>query len=172
MFQAAGASQNVPSEILESTFPLFVEKVELIQDSGGAGKHRGGLGSLLQIRLLAPATFYCFIEKGTTPHWGFDGGKPGLRNYALVQSKEKGEFEILKTSGLHLTEGDRVGIIAGGGGGYGDPYERDIEDVRWDVINGYVSIEGAREDYGVVIDPETFEIDKKATELLRSGHQE
>ncbi len=169
MFQAAGASQNVPSEILESTFPLFVEEVELIQDSGGAGKHRGGLGSKLQIRLLAPATFYCFIEKGKTPHWGFDGGKPGLRNYALVQSKEKGEFEILKTSGLPLAEGDRVAIIAGGGGGYGNPYERDIEKVRWDVINGYVSIEGARKEYGVIIDPETFKIDLKATHQLRAG---
>ena len=171
MFHAAGASQNIPTEILESTFPLFVEKVEFIQDSGGAGKHRGGLGSRLQIRLLAPATFYSFIEKGKTPHWGFDGGKPGLRNYAFMRSKDKGEFEILKTSGVQLTEGDRVMVVAGGGGGYGDPLERDIEEVRWDVIHGYVSVENAMQDYGVVIASDTFEIDAKATKQLRDGLQ-
>jgi N-methylhydantoinase B len=167
MFQAAGASQNIPTEILESTFPLFVEKVELIQDSGGAGHQRGGLGSRLQIRLLGSATFYSFIEKGKTPHWGFDGGKEGFRNYALIKSKGKGEFELLKTSGVHLSEGDRVIITAGGGGGYGDPLERDIEKVGQDVINGYISIEHARQDYGVVIAPDTFEIDAEATQKLR-----
>jgi N-methylhydantoinase B len=169
MFQAAGASQNIPSEILESTFPLFVEKVELIQDSGGAGKQRGGLGSSLHIRLLAPAMFYSFIEKGKTPHWGFNGGKAGLRNYALVQSIDKGEFEILKTSGVQLIEGDRVIVTAGGGGGYGDPLKRDIEEVRWDFINGYVSIEQARQDYKVEIDQETFVVDVIATQRLRDG---
>ena len=167
MFHAAGASQNIPSEILESTFPLSVEKVELVQDSGGAGKHRGGLGSRLQLRLLAPATFYSFIEKGKTPHWGFDGGKPGLRNYALIRSREKGEFEILKTTGMPLAEGDSVIVTAGGGGGYGDPLERDSEEVRQDVINGYVSVEHARGDYGVEINPQTFDVDIKATQKLR-----
>ena len=108
MHHSCAGGQNIPTEVLESTFPLFVEKVELIQDSGGAGKHRGGLGSRLQIRLLAPATFYSFIEKAKTPHWGIDGGKEGLRNYALIKSKGKGEFEILKTSGVQLTEGDRA----------------------------------------------------------------
>jgi N-methylhydantoinase B len=67
MFHTAGASQNVPTEILESSFPLFVEKVELIPDSGGAGKHREGLGSRIQVRLLSPGTFYSFMEKGKVP---------------------------------------------------------------------------------------------------------
>lgn len=167
MFHSAGASQNIPSEILESTFPLFVESVELIQDSGGAGKHRGGLGSSLQLRVLAPATFYSFIEKGKSPHWGFFGGKGGLRNCALIQSKAGGEYEILKTSGLPLAEGDRVTINAGGGGGYGNPLERDVEAVRRDVIDGYVSVERARQDYGVVIDARTFEVDVTATQEIR-----
>ena len=167
MFHAAGASQNVPSEILESTFPLFVENVELIKDSGGAGEHRGGLGSRLQLRLLAPATFYSFIEKSKSPHWGFDGGKDGLRNYALIQSEERGEFEVLKTSGVQLTGGDRVIVTAGGGGGYGNPFERDIEIVRQDVINGYVSVAQAKQDYGVVINPQTFDVDVMATQRLR-----
>jgi N-methylhydantoinase B len=149
MFQAAGASQNIPTEVLESNFPLFVEKVEFVRDSGGAGKHRGGLGSRLQLRLLAPATFYSFIEKGRSPHWGLEGGKEGLRNFALVESKEKGIFEVMKTPGVQLSEGDRVVVTAGGGGGYGNPAERNPEMVLRDVKDGYVSAESAKTDYGV-----------------------
>jgi N-methylhydantoinase B len=111
--------------------------------------------------------FYSFIEKGKTPHWGFEGGKAGLRNYALIESKEKGEFEILKTPGVQLAEGDRVNVTAGGGGGYGNPLERDVEEVRWDVINGYVSVERAKQDYGVILLPGTLEVDMKATKELR-----
>jgi N-methylhydantoinase B len=162
-----GATQNIPTEILESTYPLLVEKSELIQDSGGAGKYMGGPGSRLQLRLLAPASYYAFIEKGKSPHWGVDGGKPGLRNYALIQSKEKGEFEVLKTSGVPLAKNDRVIVTAGGGGGYGHPLERPIETVRTDVIKGYISVEFARREYGVVIDPPSFEIDNALTKKLR-----
>jgi N-methylhydantoinase B len=161
------SAKNAPSEVLESTSPLFIEKVEFIQDSGGAGKRRGGLGSRLHTRLLTPATFFSFIERGKTPHWGIDGGKEGLRNYALIKSKDKGEFEVLKTTGIPLDKGDTIIGTAGGGGGYGDPLERDLEAVRGDVINGYVSIERAKLDYGVVIDAGTFEIDFEATDKLR-----
>lgn len=171
MFHSAGASQNIPTEILESTFPIFVEQSELIPDSGGAGKHRGGLGSRLRVRLLAPATFYSFIEKGKSPHWGFDGGKDGLRNYALVQSREKGTFEVLKTSGISLTTGDTVTVIAGGGGGYGDPQERTIEEVRADVLNGYISVKNGRQEYGVIINPQTMDVDLAATLKLREHKQ-
>ncbi len=149
MFHSAGASQNIPTEIMESTFPVFVEKVELIPDSGGAGKYRGGLGSRIQIRLLAPATFYSFIEKGKSPHWGLKGGRNGLRNFALIQRAGNGDYEIFKTSGIPLSEGDRVTVTAGGGGGYGNPQEREPEAIRADVINGYVTNDGARRDYGV-----------------------
>ncbi len=168
MFPTAGASQNIPSEVLESNFPLFVEKVELVQDSGGAGKQRGGLGSRLHLQLLAPATFYSFIEKGKSPHWGVDGGRPGLRNYALIESREQGKLEILKTSGVQLREGDRVIVTAGGGGGYGDPLDRDPELVRQDVIDEYISTEHAKMEYGIVLDPKTFEIDTKGTAELRN----
>jgi N-methylhydantoinase B len=161
------SAKNEPTEVLESLFPLIIEKVEFIPDSGGAGKHRGGVGSVLQTRLSAPATLFCFIEKSKTPHWGIYGGKEGLRNYASIKSKARGEFEVLKTAGTDLDYGDRVITTAGGGGGYGNPLERDPKAVRWDVINGYVSLEHAKQDYGVVMDPVTFDIDVEATSSLR-----
>ena len=119
------------------------------------------------MRLLAPTTYYSFIEKGKSPHWGVDGGKPGLRNYITIRSKKLGEFEILKHPGVHLDTNDIVVPTAGGGGGYGNPLERDIEKVRSDAILGYISVEYARQEYGVVIDPESFEVDSTATEKIR-----
>jgi N-methylhydantoinase B len=118
--------------------------------------------------LPAPATFFSFIEKGKTPHWGLFGGREGLRNFALVQSKEKGEFEVLKHPGIELQTGDRVVVTAGGGVGYGNPLERDAEAVRLDVIRRYVSPERARLDYGVVLTPD-LKVDVSATEELRTS---
>ncbi|OGO31518.1 MAG: hypothetical protein A2Z29_10595 [Chloroflexi bacterium RBG_16_56_11] len=164
---AGGSGGSI--ELTESTFPLVIESYQLVQDSGGAGKNRGGLGSRMQIRLLSPATLFAFIEKGKAPHWGVDGGKEGLRNYSVVQPKDGNEFEVLKTSGMQLHSGTIVSATAGGGGGYGNPLERDPEKVRRDVINGYISEERARLDYGVVVDPQSFEIDKAATRRLRSS---
>lgn len=164
---AAGACKNTPTEILESGYPLIVDSVELIPDSGGPGKHRGGLGSKTTFRLPEPATFFSFIEKGKTPHWGVFGGKEGLRNFALIQSKEKGEFEVLKHPGVPLQTGDRVMVTAGGGGGWGDPLDRDPETVRMDIVRGYVSKERAGSDYGVVFSTD-MTVDVRATEELRA----
>ncbi|MBN1188159.1 MAG: hydantoinase B/oxoprolinase family protein [Dehalococcoidales bacterium] len=162
-----GPATNIPAEILESSFPMFIEKVALIQDSGGAGKYRGGVGSRLYVKALAPINFYSFIENSTTPHWGFLGGKPGLKNYAAIKSRKAGEFDLIKTSGIKLEPDDRVIVTAGGGGGYGNPLQRDIEMVRLDVMNGYISTDSAIRDYGVFINPDTFEVDWEATQILR-----
>jgi N-methylhydantoinase B len=166
---SAGSCKNAPTEVLESTYPLVIDNVTLLPDSGGAGKNRGGLGSRIHFKLTGPATFFSFIEKGKTPHWGLFGGKEGLRNYAVVQSRKMGEFEVLKHPGVNLEAGDNVIVIAGGGGGYGDPLDRETERVREDIIEGYVSVEQARESYGVAIDPQTFEIDQKRTLELREN---
>ena len=163
----SGGGSGGSLELTESNFPMVIESYQLVQDSGGGGKYRGGLGSRMQIRLLSSATLFAFIEKGKAPHWGIDGGKEGLRNYSVVQPKDGNEFEVLKTSGMQLEEGCRVIATAGGGGGYGNPLEREVEKVRRDVINGYVSVASARLDYGVLIDPQSFEVDTIATQKIR-----
>jgi N-methylhydantoinase B len=164
---SAGACRNTPAEVLESTFPIMVDKAELIPDSGGPGRHRGGVGSRTTFRITTPGIYYAIIEKGKAPHWGIFGGKEGLRNYALVHSKRDGDFEVLKNPAIPMDANDSVDVIAGGGGGYGNPLEREPAAVLQDVIEGYVTVEHARSDYGVVIAPETFKIDTKATNALR-----
>jgi N-methylhydantoinase B len=166
---SVGGGGIISLEMLELLYPLLAERCELIQDSGGAGKQRGGLGMKLKILLTESATMFRFIEKAKAPHWGVDGGKEGLRNYAIVKPEHREVFEVLKSSGLHLTKGDRVIAIGGGGGGYGKPFKRKAEAVRWDVINGCVSIEAAVRDYGVVLNPETYDVDTVTTEKLRSS---
>jgi N-methylhydantoinase B len=165
----SGSSQGGSIELMEATFPLFVERYQLVQDSGGAGRYRGGLGSRQEIRLSSPAMLFSFIEKARAAHWGIDGGEAGLRNYAVIEPEGGDGFEILKTSGMPLQAGCRVVAVAGGGGGYGDPRQRPIEAVRADVRNGYVSVESARRCYGVVIDPQSLEVDIAATRKLRGS---
>lgn len=171
MHHSAGGGKNIPVEMLEASFPLFVESQEFIPNSGGAGRNRGGLGTRLHIRLLAPATFYCFIEKAKTPHWGIGGGKEGLANNVLICSKESNPINVQKTSGIQLQTGDEVIIIAGGGGGYGSPFKREPQKVLEDVKNGYITCDEARLVYGVAIDPCTLQIDTTATELLRNPNR-
>jgi len=158
-----GLMRGHSAEVIENSAPLIVEEMELIPDSGGAGRNRGGLGMQLKVRCLSPAVFSCMVEKGKTPHRGFFGGKEGLRNYVTIVSRKRGVFEVLKDPHIELEPDDLVIIVAGSGGGYGDPFERDPEKVREDVINGYISLESAKKDYGVIINPKTLEVDHNET---------
>jgi N-methylhydantoinase B len=162
-----GSPKSTPTEIIETLYPIFVDKVEFVTDSGGAGKHRGGMASRIHYHPLTTLTFFTNIEKAKTPLWGVDGGQEGLRNNLVVDFQNNGERQILKTSGIELGKDDTVIGTAGGGCGYGQPFEREPEAVLKDVINGYVSIEHARLDYGVVID-RNLQIDTATTKMLRA----
>ena len=118
---------------------------------------------------LAPAEFQSTIEKGKFPHWGAFGGKPGARNYGVAQTKSRGTFEFLKTPAVPVEAGDSLANMLGGGGGWGNPFERDPEAVRMDVLNEYISLESAREDYGVALHKEGYDyvIDWDETKRLR-----
>ncbi len=163
-----GDVKNVPVELQEIYYPLIIDKHVLRQDSGGAGKYRGGLGLEITVRCLYDTFSNIRSERTKCPPWGLLGGKTGAANVAVVKHvAEEQERVVLKRTNYPLKPGDTVTFLTGGGGGFGDSLERDVELVRQDVIRGYVSLDRARQDYGVVIDPETFEVDKVATQALR-----
>jgi N-methylhydantoinase B len=161
-------SRNLPVEIEETKDPMIVERYELIQDSGGAGTFRGGLGVRRDYRYQANGRTISIIERCTSPHWGIAGGKPGLRNIGVIESSIHGDIEIMKTPDMPMAKGDLLSIRAGGGGGWGEPFLRDPEAVLRDVIDGYVSPVAARTEYGVAIDLATKSVDQAGTAALRT----
>ncbi|MBW1681209.1 MAG: hydantoinase B/oxoprolinase family protein [Deltaproteobacteria bacterium] len=169
IFPANGA--NTPVEIFESDTPLIVEKRELIADSGGPGRMKGGLGRRVVIRIpdddSAPIPpIHLGIQAGRYryPPEGLFGGGPGAGARFLVNGRPGNPYGLTL-----LKPGDEVVMDAAGGGGYGDPMERDPEAVQRDVREGYVSLEAARADYGVVLDPETLALDSEETARLRAS---
>jgi N-methylhydantoinase B len=167
IFPANGA--NTPVEIFESDTPLIVEKRELLADSGGPGKMKGGLGKSELFKVpddeyapIPPVNLGIQAGRFTYPAEGLFGGKPGTRAQFLVNGEPGNSYGLTQ-----MKPGDVVTIDAPGGGGYGNPLERDPEMVASDVMEEYVSLESARTDYGVAINPETYEVDEKETKKLR-----
>ena len=165
IFPANGA--NTPVEILESDTPLIVQSRELLTDSGGPGKHRGGLGRRVTFKVpdddLAPMEpVNLGIQSGRYryPPEGLFGGKPGARARFLVNGQPGNPYGLTQ-----LKPGDTVVMDAAGGGGFGDPFERDPELVARDVAQGYLSADSARKDYRVVV--HGADLDREATEKLR-----
>lgn len=161
-------------EMAESLYPLRWGKWEFPIDSGGAGRWRGGPG--IDARWIADAD-----PEPVIINWAMDdydyacvpaiaGGKPPKPNdrwLELASGKVETSEDCRKTMMYLLHNGDKVINLTQGGCGVGNPLERDIEAVREDVRNEFVSVESARDDYGVVIDPVTFKVDEKETEKLR-----
>ena len=150
---AHGDTRLIPIELQESMYPFRVEEFRLRQDSGGAGKWRGGLGFEKQYSLLAPCELWANFDRIGCPPWGVQGAKRGKSGQVLIYKNSNPEPELLyKTENRQLQAGDRVRMSTGGGGGYGNPRERPVELVERDVIRGFISPESARTDYGVIID--------------------
>jgi N-methylhydantoinase B len=169
IFPANGA--NTPVEILESDTPLLVEHRELLADSGGPGRMKGGIGQREVFRVpddqyapLPPVNLGMQAGRHIHPPEGLFGGKPGAKAQFLVNGESGNPFGLTQ-----LKPGDVVTIDAAGGGGCGNPLDREPERVERDVVEGYVSPERARKDYGVIIDPETLRIDGEATRKLRES---
>ncbi len=167
IFPANGA--NTPVEIFESDTPLIVEKRELITDSGGPGKMKGGLGKREVFRIpddeyapIPPVNLGIQAGRYVYPAEGLFDGKTGAKGQFLVSGAPGNPYGLTQ-----LKPGDVVTIDAPGGGGYGNPFERDPELVAGDAAEGYISIESARNDYGVAIDPATLRIDIEGTKKLR-----
>jgi N-methylhydantoinase B len=150
---AHGDTRLIPIELQESMYPFRVEEFRLRQDSGGAGKWRGGLGFEKQYLLLAPCELWANFDRIGCPPWGVQGAQEGKSGQVLILKNGAQDPELLyKTENRPLQAGDRVRMATGGGGGYGDPRERPVELVQRDVARGFVSINSARDDYGVVFD--------------------
>ncbi|MBI3969519.1 MAG: hydantoinase B/oxoprolinase family protein [Chloroflexi bacterium] len=158
--------ENIPCEINEAHYPIVVERLEFIRDSAGAGRFRGGCGIRKDVRLLGhDLTISNLAERYKFPPPGLAGGKPGGLGATIV-NPGKDERALASKGKYRLETGDLVSIRLSGGGGYGDPLEREPEQVRLDVVRGYVSRERARELYGVALTDDLF-VDAAATARLR-----
>lgn len=157
---------NVPNEFVEAYFPLRIETYETIADSGGAGKHRGGNGIRMAYRLLADGEISIHDDRWLTYPWGVIGGDPGMRSRKELITAS-GESRILpsKCDHIEVEAGDLVIFDTWGGGGWGNPLERDPATVTADVLKGLVSVDGALR-YGVVLD-KSGKVDADATAKLR-----
>ena len=166
---ADGDTRNVPVEVLEARFPLQLERYEVRQDSGGPGKFRGGLGHYRDYLILDHDAFLTTVQERTKcPPWGLAGGKAAAINALIVNPDTPEAESIKKVNHKPVKAGSRISVRTGGGGGYGNPFERDPELVRLDVVRGYVSREAARQEYGVVLQPDTLAIDVEETQRLRA----
>jgi len=157
---------NVPNEFIESYFPLRIERYATIPDSGGAGLHRGGNGLSVAYRFLADGEIGIHDERWLTYPWGVLGGDTGMRSTKrLVRVDGSEQWLPAKIEGVKVAKGDVLYFNTWGGGGWGDPLQRDPSLVWLDVQRRLVTAEGARR-YGVVID-QSGAVDAAATAELR-----
>jgi N-methylhydantoinase B len=160
------AFTNVPNEFLEAYFPLRIREYSTIPDSGGAGLHRGGNGIVIAYEMTERGEISIHDDRWLTYPWGVNGGEPGLRSTKrLVRTDGTEENIPSKCDRIEVNPGDILYFNTWGGGGWGDPTERDAELVLLDVRRGQVTVEGARR-YGVVISDS--KLDAAATEALRT----
>jgi N-methylhydantoinase B len=166
------AQENYPVEYVERDFPLRVERYGVRPDSGGPGYHRGGTGAIRDVRVLCErAELATRMENSLVAPYGVGGGRAGRTGRVILNPGAPDERELPSLGdGIVLKRGDVLRFETCGGGGWGDPFTRDPMRVRQDVARGFITARGAMEDYGVVVDPVTLEIDKSATDEERARH--
>jgi N-methylhydantoinase B len=158
-----------PAEILEAAYPVKFTKWALRPDSGGPGRHRGGLGALYEIELLEEvASVFLFGERGKFSPPGVLGGESGALNKFTYEQDDGVHSPLLssKMNDIKLKKGQKLLLQTPGGGGYGTPCERDPDAVALDVSLGYVSRENAVRQYAVSINDDGT-LNKKETHNLR-----
>jgi N-methylhydantoinase B len=165
-------SRNQPAEFMENRFPVIVERLALSQDSGGAGKRRGGLGYEKHYRVLVDCHTIVTADRVRLGCYGVNGGRAGKPFCVTVDLHGRAKDLGGLVDGEPLAAGQVLRVVTTGGGGWGDPLEREPELVQLDVSQGKVSAAAAREEYGVVLVPggPEFEygLDRAGTEKLRA----
>jgi N-methylhydantoinase B len=169
-----GALTSGDIEMLEHSYPIIIHRYSMMEDSGGAGKFRGGSGACWEVEPLdAPMTLVTFGEGRRIPAMGAAGARSTLiqPKVGRLEITRGGETTIVTENVIETIQpGERAANKNPGGGGFGNPFERDVARVVDDVKNGLVSLEGARADYGVVItDRETLIVDDAATAAARAA---
>lgn len=171
---AVGQMRSPDVEMYEITHPCVIERYEYTRDSAGAGRWRGGLGTTTQRvlygeRLTGATLGDDAVQEGADPAPGLFGGEPAGLNELRIEYPD-GSVRLWGSKELieDLPPGVRIVSVNGGGAGYGDPYQRPARLVLADVRDGLLSLEKARHSYGVVIDPQTWTVDRGETEILRA----
>jgi len=164
-----GDVRNAPIEKMELKWPVIVESRELRQDSGGPGKFRGGLGLATRVKNLVEGR-WTLADTGREkyPPWGLWNGKTGAPSAHLLRLPDEQDFKNVDVVRHWVPANSEAVILTAGGGGWGDSLEREPEKVRWDVLEEYISLRAAHKEYGVVLDPDTLEIDWEGTTRLRA----
>lgn len=172
-----GALSSGDIELLEYQYPILIHKYGLAEDSGGAGKHRGGCGTVWEVEPLGhEMTVVAFGEGREYPTMGAAGAEqisPELKLGRLEIIHEEGVTDLYKQNTVtQISPGERARNTNPGGGGYGNSFERDIDAVLKDVRERIISIEAAKLEYGVVVDPKTLQVDEKQTAALREQQKQ
>jgi N-methylhydantoinase B len=150
-----GDTFNYSVELIEAKYPLFVERYGFNAEAGvGAGRYRGGYGLVRDYRILASEAWgYCGFGRTATPPWGVGGGHEGTLNALTLRDAARGgERRLARCARFDLAPGDVVGISTGGGGGWGDPAGRPVEEVARDVADGLLAPGEARRLYGIRVE--------------------
>ena len=165
----AGNLANAPVEVLESESPIRILRYGLSQDTGGPGKYRGGMGILREWEMLAEESVFTMrADRARFAPWGAAGGHPGIKASNILNPQGEGKVLASKLTTV-LRKGDRFLHQQASGGGYGDPLERDVGSVLRDWRNERVSLQHARDAYGVVIDAANKKVDEAQTAKLRKS---
>ena len=163
-----------PAEILEAAYPVMFTQWALRPDSGGPGRHRGGLGAIYEIELLEEnADVFLFGERGKFAPPGVAGGSFGALNEFAFEQDDGMHTppQISKSVGIKIKKGQRLHLETPGGGGYGAASERDPDAIARDVSRGYISVEGAERDYAVASAAEGTLDTEKTNALKKAARQ-
>jgi N-methylhydantoinase B len=164
-----GSLANTPTESVENEVPILIREYSVVPDSAGPGRHRGGLALRLDFQVFHPDTIITArgMERSKFQPWGFSGGGAGANGDCWLNPDQAGERHLGKINLLHLDAGDVFSVRTPGGGGYGNPLERNPAAVLTDVRDGVVSLAAAKAQYAVVIADGA--VDTEATTALRQS---